>query len=213
MRLAHESIFFLSLWLVFTTLKQQGACLLQYFVKGFRLGKKLDCIRGYQTSSKSLVLLRCQQLTLCFCSLIHHILPEKSGLLQIFSYLFFKGKRLVDGNNNHFYEVNAKKIYTLFCYKIPVLAYLIHMHRYNFSSFCYVFSILNIVFIKVNKLYLNMEFLWLIVIKFLTSEYLLTKYVSTKISKNFQLSESKRHILFLFLCEFSVVLTQIIIFL
>lgn len=155
MRLAHESIFFLSLRADFTILKHQGACLLQYFVKSFQLGKKLDCIRGYQTSSKPLVLLRCQQLALCFCSLIHHILPEKSGLLPILVYLFFKGKRLVDGNNNHFYEVNAKKTYTLFCYKIPVLAYLIHVHRYNFSNFCYVFSILNIVFIKVNKFYLK----------------------------------------------------------
>lgn len=56
-----------------------------------------------------------------------------------------------------------------------------------------------------------MDFLWLIVIEFLTSEYLLTKHVSTKVNKNFPLTESKGHILFLFLCESSAVLTQIII--
>lgn len=56
-----------------------------------------------------------------------------------------------------------------------------------------------------------MEFLWLIVIEFLTSEYCLTKYVSSKVNKNFIPIESKGHVLFLFVCEFSEVLIQIII--
>lgn len=91
---------------------------------------------------------------LCFCSPVHHILLVESSLLQTLSYLFHKGKRVLDRKRSSFSVGETKKtclssIMRNLCRHIGFMCISI-----VFTSYCYVFSILN-VFVKLSRLYLR----------------------------------------------------------